>query len=166
MEKIDKNTIFQTADHKETTLEKMLEKIEDFYLKEPEFEYKLSIGSDSMTHDDTTFVLAIVIHRVGNGGIYFYKKMNHDRIVDLRSKLYEETTLSLSFTETLIENFLDKNPELYEKLHLSIHIDIGQNGPTKSLIKELEGWVNALGYDCEITPESYAASTTANIHSQ
>ena len=92
--------------------------------------------------------------------------MTHSEIRDLRTKLYTETQLSLDATDILISTFLDNDEELFEKIHLSIHLDIGKNGPTKDLIRELEGWVTAMGYDCEIKPESYAASSIANIYSK
>ena len=51
-------------------------------------------------------------------------------------------------------------------IHLQIHMDIGENGPTKKYIQELEGWVRAVGYDYEIKPNSYAASTIADKYSK
>ena len=61
---------------------------------------------------------------------------------------------------------LEKDENILDKLNLSIHLDIGQNGPTKDLIKELEGWIKAVGYDYEIKPDSYAASFVADKYSK
>ena len=132
----------------------------------PEYQYKISIGTDSMTTRDTVFVLVIVLYKVGRGGVYFYKKFHHDRIPNLRTKLYDETQLSLSAADIVIEDIFEVDEKLYNKINFSIHLDIGENGPTKDLIRELEGWVTAMGYDYEIKPDSYAASTIANMHSK
>jgi predicted RNase H-related nuclease YkuK (DUF458 family) len=45
-------------------------------------------------------------------------------------------------------------------------MDIGEHGPTSKYIQELEGWVRATGYDYEIKPNSYAASTIADKYSK
>ena len=55
-----------------------------------------------------------------------------------------------------------------EKLNLNFHIhcDIGHNGKTRELIKEITNWVESYGYDCLIKPESYTASGIANKFSK
>ena len=161
--KITEDAIFQNAHHEQASFDDICLRIENFIKAEPKFEYVLSVGTDSMTYDKTWFVLAIVLHRVGNGGIYFYKKIQYPAVKDLKDKLYKETQLSLDTVEILTSKLIEKD---IDKLRLSIHLDIGKNGPTKDLIKELEGWVEALGYECEIKPNSYAASTIANRYSK
>lgn len=147
-------------------LDEVLHKIIAFIDEMPEFEYKLSIGTDSMTYKASHFVLAIVLHRVGNGGIYFYKRFDHPGIQDLRTKLYKETQISIETADLLLSSLLDIDENILNKLNFSIHLDIGTNGPTKDLIKELEGWVMAVGYDYEIKPNSYAASFVADRYSK
>jgi len=164
--KVDKNTKFQNGRHESLALEDILDIIIDFVNLDPKYQYKLSIGTDSMTYRSTQFVLAIVLHKVGNGGIYFYKKFTQPPVKDLRTKLYTETQLSINTTDLIVSMLLDKDEHILEKLNLSIHLDIGTSGPSKDLIRELEGWVAAMGYDYAIKPDSYAASTIANIYSK
>jgi len=45
-----------------------------------------------------------------------------------------------------------------------IHIDVGQNGPTREMIKEVVGMVRGNGFKAKIKPESYAASSIADKH--
>lgn len=163
---IDKKTKFQNSKHEWLTLEQVLERIIEFIDEMPEFEYKLSIGTDSMTYKASHFVLAIVLHRVGKGGIYFYKRFDHPGIKDLRTKLYKETSFSIETADLLLSSLLDIDEKILDKINFSIHLDIGNNGPTKDLIKELEGWVMAVGYDYEIKPNSYAASFVADKYSK
>jgi len=164
--KIDENMEFMSGDGTPVSIDEVIARISAYYLKKPEYQYTLSIGTDSMTYEDTRFVLAIVMYRTGNGGIYFYHRFEHPLIRDLRSKLYEETRLSIAATELLINKLMEQDQELFEKLHLSIHLDIGKKGPTRALISELEGWITSLGYDCQIKPESYAASSIADMYSK
>ena len=163
---VNRDTIFQNSNHEQITFDDVMHRIIGFINADPSCEYRVSIGTDSMTYKDTHFVLAIVVHRVGRGGIYFYKKFTHEVIKDLRQKLYTETQLSLDAAELLFGALLDIDENIYNRLNLSIHLDIGTNGPTKDLIRELEGWVTAMGYGYEIKPNSYAASSIANKYSK
>lgn len=164
--KINEKTKFQNAKHEQISLNEVLNKIIDFINEIPEREYRLSIGTDSMTYKASHFVLAIVLHRVGNGGIYFYKRFDHPGIQNLRTKLYKETQISIETADLLLSQLLEIDENILDKLNFSIHLDIGTNGPTKDLIKELEGWVTAVGYNYEIKPNSYAASFVADRYSK
>ena len=166
MFKVDKRDYFFNSKHERINFNDMINKIISFISEDTKCEYKLSIGTDSMTYRATHFVLAIVVHRVGRGGIYFYRKLDHQRIGDLRTKLYAETELSIETADLLVSTLLDEDEHILDKLNLSIHLDIGTTGPTKDLIKELEGWVMAVGYEYEIKPNSYAASFVADRYSK
>ena len=163
---IDKSTVFQDAKHNFIKFDDVLNRVLNFIDEKPEYKYKLSIGTDSMTYNESYFVLAIVLHRVGNGGIYFYKKFVEQPVKDLRTKLYTETELSINTTNLIVDELIEKDVYILDKLNLSIHLDIGTNGPTKDLINELEGWVKAIGYNYEIKPDSYAASVVADKYSK
>ena len=164
--KIEKTTVFNNAKHEQITLEEILNRIIFFINENSNYEYRLSIGTDSMTYSESNFVLAIVLHRVGNGGIYFYKKFKDVPTKDLRTKLYTETQLSIETTDLIVSELLEKDESILDKINLSIHLDIGEKGPTKDLIKELEGWVKAVGYNYKIKPDSYAASFVADKYTK
>ena len=46
-----------------------------------------------------------------------------------------------------------------------IHADIGVNGPTKSMVKEVVGLIRGNGFLPMIKPESFAASSVADRYS-
>ena len=151
------------------TLREAIARIVEYIQEEPDKEYDIAIGTDSMTYSTTQFVLAITVHRLHNGGIFFYKRMYHDKIASLHYKLREETAISVDAAELLVEEFFDQGIDLTDKnsnIHFHIHMDVGKNGPTKELIQELSGWMTALGYDFEIKPDSYAASHIADRYSK
>ena len=87
---------------------------------------------------------------------------------------YLETGNRFMYVRRLREEVTAEKVEQYfkdvdiEKLNLNFHIhcDIGHKGKTKELIKEITNWVESLGYDCLIKPESYTASGIANKFSK
>lgn len=137
----------------------------EFYNKTKQFnsEYSLIIGTDSQNHSKTKIVNVICMVCKGHGGRFFYEISNEDLIRDVRTKLQVETMQSLTLADKLIE-LLEDYEELYFNCPISIHIDAGNSpkGKTKELIPEIVGWVKAYGYDCQIKPDSFGASTIAD----
>lgn len=59
------------------------------YIQEmPGVPYKLIIGTDSQLRDDACFVTAIVVHRVGKGGRYYYTKEKERVGRSLRQRIF------------------------------------------------------------------------------
>jgi len=143
----------------------------EYMARSPMSHYEVTVGTDSQNFDKTKMVEVIALHRVGSGGIFFYRVNYVRRIDNLRQKIQEETQRSLSVAdglfseiETQLTHFgVDINDM---DIHFQIHCDVGYNGSTKALIQEIVGWVQAMGYDCAIKPNSYAASGIANKYSK
>jgi predicted RNase H-related nuclease YkuK (DUF458 family) len=168
---ITEDTLFRNLSQQNITFDMVADKIIDYIDKDPEKDYILAIGTDSQTCSETKVVLSITLHRLYNGGIFFLHSKYHKAYKNnqLHQKLYEETQASLDAAEILIEKLKNKGLDIQKEnshIHLSIHMDVGKNGPTSKYIQELEGWVRAVGYDYEIKPNSYAASTIADKYSK
>ena len=75
----------------------MVEEIIRFMKTEPERRYCITIGSDSevLSSGRADFVTAIVIHRVGNGGRYFWRRFQFGKFHTLRDRVIEEVLASL-----------------------------------------------------------------------
>lgn len=152
----------------EVTIERACEIINNYFQTNKHYNtpFHIVIGTDSQNFSDTKVVAVIAVQCEGHGGIYFYNVERIERIQDVRQKLNYETQTSLTYADNLIE-ILESNKE-YEELFLNtsfaIHIDAGHNpaGKTKELIPALVGWIKSCGYDCEVKPDSYAASSVAN----
>ena len=168
--KITKNDKFKNSKGEKFNFNEIAIKIKDWINILPENDYVIAIGTDSQSYDEAKVVVAITVHRLNSGGIFFIKSLRHNAFGknQLHEKLYTETQLSLDVTELLIEEFMDIDFDITEmkNIHLRIHIDVGENGPTKDYIRELEGWVTAMGYESEIKPDSYAASYVADKYSK
>jgi hypothetical protein len=147
------------------------------YMEESDKEkYRLIVGTDSRTNNlvnnhKVDFITAIVIHRLGRGGRYFWRKETKENIHTLRQKIYEETNLSLAMAQKLINafnNYLENTKKNFSpeapKYELEIHVDIGQEGPTREMIKEIVGMVNGYGFLARTKPEAYGASKVADKH--
>ncbi|MEE8185104.1 MAG: ribonuclease H-like YkuK family protein [Thermodesulfobacteriota bacterium] len=131
--------------------------------EESDLYYNLIIGSDSFMAEDAVFVTAIVIHRVGHGGRYFYTKMRHRKIESLKQRIFYETSLSLEVAGLLCGRLAENG---YSELPVEIHLDVGNNGATKEIIKEVVGMVTGSGYAAVTKPDSYGAFKVADRHSK
>lgn len=132
-------------------------------------EYNLMIGTDSQNFDKTKMVLVIALHHVGHGGIFFYEIQHVNRITNIGQKLIYETTLSLDLASKLVETLESLKAEGFDyskHINIGIHVDAGENGPSKQVIPEIVGWIKACGYDAIVKPNSYAASSIANKYSK
>ena len=125
-------------------------------------DYTIEVGTDSQTSNVTKYVTAIVIHRRGKGGIFFYFPLVRKKTPYLRDRIYTETELSINCAVELLESFLDDDM-IYD---IIIHCDVGPNGKTRELIREITGYVTASGFDCRIKPEGIAACTVADKFSK
>ena len=138
--------------------------IKHYICEEPESNYKLVIGTDSQSsRRSTLFVSVIIIHRIGKGSRFFYFEKETHQYVNLHDKIYTETQMSLELTEILKNNGVLK---FFPEWPIEIHLDIGNQGETRSLIGEITGWVSSLGYTAKIKPDSYGASVVADRYTK
>lgn len=149
----------------------MIQLIADYIAKFPNQSYEITISTDSQNKFTTKVVEVIAIHRIGDGGIFFYRIDYVDRIRSIKEKIIEETSRSLANAEGFMDNIelrlLENGIDIDKlNLHFQIHCDIGHKGKTQSLIKEITTWVESMGYECLIKPESYTASGIANKFSK
>ncbi len=129
--------------------------------------YKIIIGSDSMVKNDTCFITAVIVHRLGKGARYYYHKRIQRKIRSLRQKVFYETALSLEVGGLVHKYFADHGfDDLFEDLDVEIHIDVGVHGETKNLIREVVGMVTGSGFKAKIKPDAYGASSVADKHTK
>ena len=73
--------------------------------------------------------------------------------------------LSIELALILRENLNQKLKEIKEPLDYQfryIHADVGENGITREMIKEVVGLIRGNGFEPKIKPESFAASVVAD----
>ena len=142
--------------------DKMIARILEYIKSQPQANYSIAIGTDSAVFKGgMEFVTAIAVRRVGNGGIYFWQPTKTPVRMLLRQRIYQEAVMSLAVAEEFIKKFYQRCPVSYE---LEIHVDIGKNGETKNLIKEVTGMIKGSGYNVKIKPEAFSAANLADRH--
>lgn len=146
------------------SFDRMFDDVVAYIHEAPDETYTLIIGSDSQAREhEISFVTAVVIHRVGKGARYFYQRRAHRPMASLRQKIFYETSLSLALAGRLAERLSENG---YAHLNVEIHSDIGQNGDTRDLIREIVGMVTGSGFDAKIKPDSYGASKVADKYTK
>ncbi len=145
------------------TVDEVVRAIIDFMKVAPKYRYKVTIGTDSelLAGKSADFVTAIVVHRVGNGGRYFWRRFQLGKFHNLRDRIIREVLISLEVAEKVLVE-LKKFP--LPEFDFEVHADIGENGPTKAMITEVVAMIRASNFQPKTKPESYAASNVADRH--
>lgn len=145
------------------TIPQIVAEVVRFINEQPKFAYKVIIGTDSEAIQGRAadFVTAVVVHRVGNGGRYFWRRIEFGAFYTLRDRIIQEVLLSIDVAKLLLAE-LQAAP--VKNWDFEIHADIGANGNTKVLIQEVVGMIRANNFEVRTKPESYAASTVADRH--
>ncbi len=161
---------FENLTHGILSLEESLTLIKEFLEGDPSAEYSLVIGTDSHEKNDdkntkrVNLVTAVLVHRKGFGGKYFWKRNYVLNIHTLREKIYAETMTSLNFASVFVPLLKKKLNGQSPKYNLEIHIDVGEHGDSRDTIKEVVGMVTGNGFVAKTKPEAYGASYVADKH--
>lgn len=166
--------IFQSHTHGELNISGIIIKIKEFLEESPDSEYSLVIGTDSHEKNNVSkssnstkeinLVTAILIHRKGFGGKYFWRRQDKKNIHSLREKIYAETLTSLTFASVFVPLFKKHLNGKSLNYNLEIHVDVGEHGDTRNMIKEVVGMVTGNGFVAKTKPDAYAASYVADKH--
>lgn len=152
---------YQSPTHGKVDLERLKNIVSAFMAEDKKAKYEIIVGSDSqkVVNNKYDFVSALIIHRVGQGGIYFWKREMLDRKISLKERIYMEATMSLETSENFVSFFKENG---IAKYNIQIHVDIGHNGETRELINEVVGMIRGSGYEIRIKPDSFGASKVAD----
>jgi predicted RNase H-related nuclease YkuK (DUF458 family) len=156
--------MFQSPTHGQVDLEKLKHIVSSYMAVDKKAKYEIIVGTDSqkiLGKSGYDFVSALVIHRMGSGGIYFWKREINNRKMGLKERIYREATMSLETSENFVTLFRTNGISRYD---IQIHVDIGPNGETRNMINEISGMIRGSGYDVKIKPYSYGASKVADRH--
>ncbi len=136
----------------------------DFVAEDDQSKYSIVVGTDSGLHNGKNglaeFVSVVTVHRVGKHGRYFWKKIPAIMTFNRRDRILKEANFSLELAQRVVaelRNKLDRVPYVFE-----IHVDIGENGPTKEMIQEIVGMIRGNGFEAKIKPDAYAANKVAD----
>ena len=100
----------------------------------------------------------------GFGGQYFWRRQTVKNIHNLREKIYTETLASLNFATIFVPLFRKHLNGKEPNYNLEIHVDVGEHGDTREMIKDVVGMVTGNGFVAKTKPYAYAASYVADKH--
>jgi len=149
---------------------RVIEEMINYMKQKPEKFYDVIVGCDSSSGGDPYFPVAVVILRKREGGRFFLQKIHYnsqdrEKFQNWKMRILQEVFLSCQLALYLREKLEKRIKNLSEKVDYQfryIHADIGENGATSSMIKEVTGLIRGNGFEAKIKPEAYVASTVAD----
>lgn len=157
------NEIFHSPTKGIIKFKKLPDEVADFINEDSQRKYSVVIGTDSEQKNGLAeFVSVVVVHRIGRFGRYFWHKHKDIKTYNLRDRIYREALFSLELAQNLIKDI--KKRIKHPQYGFEIHIDIGKDGPTKEMIKEVVGMIKGNGFEAKIKPESWGATKIADKH--
>lgn len=162
------NGYFYNPSRGKLKFKEVIQEIINYILEKPEKFYDIVVGCDSSSGKEPHFPVAVVILRKGEGGRFFLKKIvyKNRKFYSLKERILEEIFLSCKLALNLKEKLAEKLKEKNLSYQLRyIHADIGENGATKEMIKEVINLIKGNGFEAKIKPESFAASIVADRYS-
>lgn len=154
--------IFNSPTYGKMGFEEMFSRLIAFIEREPGSVHRIIVGTDSMPGEVTCYITAIVVHRVGHGGCYFYTRMRERKQRGLNQRIFYEVAQSLEMASRISEKLSENG---WADLPLEVHLDVGDKGETRKIIQEVVGMVSGSGYNVRTKPHSYGASKVADRHS-
>ena len=148
-------------------IDEAIEELVNYISEKPERFYDVVVGCDSSSGEEPHFPLVIAVLRTGEGGRFFLKKVFYDgrKFFNWKERILEEVLLSCQLALHLKEVLEQRIPPQLRYQFRYIHADIGENGQTRDMIKELTGLIRGNCFEPKIKPESFVASTVADRYS-
>jgi predicted RNase H-related nuclease YkuK (DUF458 family) len=152
------------------TVSEVINEIISYIAQDPEKVYDIIVGCDSSSGRNPNFPVAVVVLKVGEGGRFFLKKIGYRnrKFYSWKKRILEEVLISCELALKLREDFekrMKKFDNNYNYQFQYIHADIGENGATKDMIRELTGLIRGNGFEPKIKPDAYVASSVADRYS-
>ncbi|MEX2052768.1 MAG: ribonuclease H-like YkuK family protein [Candidatus Paceibacterota bacterium] len=149
----------------------VVDDVVEFINEDSKSKYAVVVGTDSegLTQANgrpgiAEFVSVVTVHRVGKHGRFFWKRMSGVVTYDRHDRMLKEASFSLELAQRVVAQLRGKLSD--DKYEFEIHLDIGQNGPTKIMIQEIVGMITGSGFKAKIKPDSYAANKVADRYVQ
>jgi len=161
------NGYFHSPSKGKLTLGGVMKEIANYMSEKPDKFYDVVVGCDSSSGLEPDFPLVIVVLRKGEGGRFFLKKIKYPekKFYNFRQRILEEVLLSCELALFLREDLGTVISQSSSNLNYEfryIHADVGENGATRDMIKEISGLIKGNGFEPKIKPEAYVASAVAD----
>lgn len=158
-----KSAVWKTPSRGDFSFNEMIESIKRYVNEDKNSKHQIIIGADAQSFNQfnlTKYATVIVIRRPGKGAQYYVTTEKLPLAKSLRQKIWHEVMSSYDTLKTLETELKELDVEFIP------HVDVGENGETRALIKEVTGIFLSEGYRVQIKPHSYASSSVADKHSK
>jgi len=154
--------LFHSSFGVQLAVDRVVSEIVRFMKADPKRAYTVIIGTDSeqFATKNADFVTAVVVHRRGNGGRFFWRRIELGKFHTLRDRIIQEVLLSLEVARSVLTELQKR--ESPANWDFEIHADIGEQGETKTLIQEVVGMIRASNFAVKTKPDSFAATKVAD----
>lgn len=123
-----------------------------FYNKSPDDQYRLIVATDSQPHRQySVFATSIILYRVGKGATFLIKKDEVMGKMSMRARIWEEAKRSIEMAHKFVE-WLEGR--IGKNNNVEIHIDTSLRDETRDMIRSLQAWVTAAGFDAKVKPNA------------
>jgi uncharacterized protein len=160
--------IFKNTCGKRFTFNQMVDAIREWTSKHYDSDFTYMVATDSQVHKVrrkpiwyTTYISVVCVHRIGKGGKLWILEERIDGKIDVLKRLMKETQMSIDLMTKISESSLADRLDDF-----CVHIDVGHEGKSKSVVDACMGWVTGMGFNAKVKPESYAAYSVADHYSK
>ena len=161
--------MYITGSGKRHTKDEMIDILRTRIVSEKKKGHKLKIiiGGDSQSFAgengiyEHAFAIAVALHMVGNGGIFFIRKFRKKNHMHISEQLFTEVSESINEANQLKDTGLLNMVDSVE-----IHCDAGNNGESRNYASAIKGMIEAFGFKGYIKPEATIASTVADKYTK
>jgi predicted RNase H-related nuclease YkuK (DUF458 family) len=145
-------------------IDQVIKELFNYISEKPEKFYDIIVGCDSSSGEEPYFPIVIVILRMGEGGRFFLRKVNYKdrKFYSWKTRVLEEVLLSCQIALFLREKIEKKITNNFRYQFRYIHADVGENGQTKDMVKEVVGLIRGNGFEPKIKPEAFVATSVAD----
>jgi predicted RNase H-related nuclease YkuK (DUF458 family) len=153
-----------TPSRGEFTFDGLENSIRQHIKEHPNDKFEVVVGTDSQaipSIKSIRFVNTIIVRRMGKGAIFYIRKEYLPNMV-LRQKIWQEVMQSYE----IINELKDRLADILPKESFIPHVDVGEKGETRTLIREVTGIFLSEGYDVKYKPDSYGSSSVADKYSK
>lgn len=157
--KDSEHNYFTTFDGRKLDLDGVVQAIVRFVGEDQESRYRIIVTTDSPGQEGRGLVIpfstVIAIHRIGKGGRVLIHRSVRDNIHTFRDRIYRETVLSITLAQELrsgLKHYIHEDYLLSE--NFEIHADVGENGKSRQMVREVEGMIIGSGFHVKIKPEA------------